>query len=65
MLSSRSSLMPGNWRKSSHSGQQGDCIEVAGRDGRVLVRDTKRQDGPVLTFTAEGWRVFAGAVKQD
>jgi hypothetical protein len=28
--------MESNWRKSSYSGDQGNCIEVAGDDGRVL-----------------------------
>jgi len=41
------------WRKSSYSGNGGgNCVEVAGRGSRVLVRDT-RQDGagPVLRFS--------------
>ena len=41
------------WRKSGYSGNGGgNCVEVAGRGNRVLVRDT-RQDGagPVLRFS--------------
>ena len=40
------------WRKSGYSGNGGNCVEVAGRGSRVLVRDT-RQDGagPVLRFS--------------
>jgi hypothetical protein len=52
------------WRKSSYSGTQGgNCIEVAGHDGMILVRDTKDHGyGHVHNFTAAGWRVFvAGA----
>jgi hypothetical protein len=29
----------------------------------VLVRDTTDRDGPVLTFTADAWRVFTAAIK--
>lgn len=65
MLSTRSTRLPRNWRKSSYSGQNGDCVEVAGDGGTILVRDTKdRRSGPVLTFTAGQWRVFADAVRE-
>ncbi|MFF8032562.1 MULTISPECIES: DUF397 domain-containing protein [unclassified Streptomyces] len=49
----------GPFRKSSYSGQQGDCVEVADTSdcGRV-VRDSKRQDGPLLTVSRESWRAF-------
>jgi hypothetical protein len=36
----------------------GSCVEVAARDGAVLVRDSKDPDGPVLQFTAEEWDSF-------
>jgi hypothetical protein len=53
------------WRKSSHSGNGGnDCVELADRDGLVLVRDTKQAGtGPVLTFGAKAWREFIGQVR--
>jgi hypothetical protein len=54
------------WRKSSYSGSQGgNCIEVAGRDSRVLVRDTKNRAGVVLRFSPAAWRGFVGQVKAD
>jgi hypothetical protein len=55
-----------NWRKSSHSGGNGgSCVEV-GQAGRVLVRDTKQAGtGPVLRFTPDAWRRFAGQVKHS
>jgi Domain of unknown function (DUF397) len=54
------------WRKSSYSGGQGgNCVEVAGHGRRVLVRDTRQAGtGPVLRFSAQAWRRFAGQVKQ-
>ena len=60
----RSSAMPGaGWRKSSHSGQDGDCIEAGSKAGTILVRDTKDRDGPVLAVSAGAWRSFTEAVK--
>lgn len=52
------------WRKSSFSGNGGDCVEVADDDGRVLVRDSKNnQTGPMLRFTADAWKAFAKELK--
>ena len=54
------------WRKSSYSGGNGGgCIEVGAHAeaGRVLVRDTKDRQGPVLTVSAATWRQFANRVK--
>ena len=40
------------WRKSSHSHDTGECVEVAAfPEGVVGVRDSKDPDGPVLTLT--------------
>lgn len=47
------------WRASSHSGGQGDCVEVAdGVPGTVPVRDSKRPAGPVLGFGRDAWGAF-------
>ena len=46
------------WRKSSYSGNGGDCIEVGGNGNRVLVRDTKDRDGATLRLTPCAWRRF-------
>jgi hypothetical protein len=51
------------WRTSSYSGGQGNCIEVAGRAGCVLVRDTKDRQGPVLKLSPAAWRRFADRLK--
>lgn len=54
-----------NWRKASYSASNGGgCVEVAGHDSRVLVRDTQDRGGPVLTFPPAAWRKFAGQVKR-
>ncbi|MFD7667951.1 DUF397 domain-containing protein [Streptomyces sp. NPDC059788] len=54
------------WRKSTHSGGQGECLEIA--DGLpprspVPVRDSKCPDGPHLLFPAPAWADFVEAVK--
>ncbi|QES48885.1 DUF397 domain-containing protein [Streptomyces venezuelae] len=48
------------WRKSTHSDATGgDCVEVAdGHPDIVPVRDSKRPDGPHLTFQATAWTAF-------
>ncbi len=52
------------WRKSSFSGSQANCVEVAARN-RVLVRDTKNKSGAVLRFTPAAWRRFGDQVKRS
>jgi Domain of unknown function (DUF397) len=52
------------WRKSSHSGANGDCVEVGGNlPGAVAVRDSKDRGGPALAVTPEAWNAFVAAVK--
>ncbi|MEU6186866.1 MULTISPECIES: DUF397 domain-containing protein [Nocardia] len=48
------------WRKSTYSGPDGACVEVAFLvDGRVAVRDTKASGrGPVLAFAPGEWDAF-------
>jgi hypothetical protein len=46
-----------DWRKSSFSGQNGSCVEVAS-DGAVMVRDTTDRDGGTLSFSASAWVTF-------
>ena len=55
------------WRKSRHSGPDGNCVEVAFLvDGTVAVRDTKeRGRGPVLGFTPGEWDAFVAGVTRQ
>lgn len=46
------------WRKSSYSGDQGDCVEVAVVAHGTAARDSKAADGPVLDFSASAWQDF-------
>jgi hypothetical protein len=50
------------WRTSSYTGTNGNCVEAASADG-VMVRDTKDRDGVKLRFTASTWQKFIASVK--
>ena len=51
------------WRKSTKSGNNGQCVEVADlHDGGRAVRDSKDKNGPVLHFTAGEWAAFLEGV---
>ncbi|MFC8450951.1 DUF397 domain-containing protein [Kitasatospora sp. NPDC057223] len=50
------------WRKSSHSGGNGACVEIAVPGAAaVAVRDSKDPQGPQLHFSPEAWTAFATA----
>lgn len=53
------------WAKSSYSGAQDDCVEVASGQvaGAMPVRDSKATDGPAVVFRDSSWCVFVDAVK--
>ncbi|MGH3321644.1 MAG: DUF397 domain-containing protein [Streptosporangiaceae bacterium] len=51
------------WRKSSRTGSQGNCVEVAGAQRVVAVRDSKDPDGPKLIVGPGAWCAFLGALK--
>ena len=56
---------PGDWRKSSHSGE-GDgnnCVEVANSPTSVAMRDSKAPTYATLTFPAPAFAAFIGALK--
>jgi hypothetical protein len=55
-----------NWRKASYSSNGGgNCVEVAGHEERVLVRDTQARSGPVLWFSSDAWRRFTGQARRS
>lgn len=65
----RAALATAGWRKSSHSGDEGACVEMAVLpravavpdvdDAAVAVRDSKDPAGPVLLFAPAAWAAFA------
>jgi hypothetical protein len=57
-------LSRAEWRKSSFSGQSGNCVEVAvGLPRLVAVRDSKEPGGARLVVSREAWQVFIGKVR--
>ena len=52
------------WRKSTYSTAEGNCVEVARNPtGAVAVRDSKNPDGVHLTLSRGEWRAFIGEIK--
>jgi hypothetical protein len=59
-----SASTPGlHWVKSSYSGYNNNCVEVAVLPGHWAVRDSKNPDGPALVFTAVHWAAFQAGLK--
>ncbi|MFD0886035.1 DUF397 domain-containing protein [Streptosporangium algeriense] len=57
-------LTGAEFRKSSLSGGNNNCVEVATNlSGLVAVRDSKDPSGPALAFTPTQWRSFIGRVR--
>jgi hypothetical protein len=55
----------GAWTKSSLSMYNGNCVEVAGLDGGViLMRDSKHPRRRPLALTPQQWDDFIGGIQQ-
>jgi hypothetical protein len=63
---SSTDLSGSQWRKSSYSNGQANCVEVRALGGECLgaaVRDSKRPDSASLIFSKEAWRRFTETVE--
>ena len=50
------------WRKSSYSGSDTNCVEVAPMPGATAVRDSKRRGGGELRVPRTAWQALVRAV---
>jgi hypothetical protein len=46
------------WRTSTHSGENGNCVQISLTTTEALVRDSKNTTGPLLDLTPEAWRAL-------
>ncbi|WP_037906515.1 DUF397 domain-containing protein [Actinacidiphila yeochonensis] len=53
------------WRKSSYSGDAGNCVEIAATGEAVAIRDSKDPQGSALQFTPAAFADFLAAVTHD
>ncbi|HJP75722.1 MAG TPA: DUF397 domain-containing protein [Pseudonocardiaceae bacterium] len=52
------------WRKSSHGGANGKCVEIAALDANVAgVRNSRHPGGPVIRYPKATMHLFLGAVR--
>jgi hypothetical protein len=52
------------WRTSSHSGGNGNCVQVTTNlPGIIAVRDSKNPAGPTVAFPPAAWAAFTTAVR--
>ncbi|BCY09164.1 DUF397 domain-containing protein [Actinoplanes sp. L3-i22] len=56
-------LTNARWHKSTRSGANGNCVEVAITDEGVAVRDTKDRAKAPHVYTLAEWQAFIGGVK--
>lgn len=52
------------WRKSSYSGTQTNCVEIASVGMAIAARDSKDPDGPKMIISRAQWRDFVDGVKR-
>jgi hypothetical protein len=47
-----------NWKKSAHSGDGSNCVEIAVTPATIHIRDSKKTGGPRVTVTPLAWTPF-------
>jgi hypothetical protein len=57
-------MMHVNWRKSTYSLSNGNCVEVGAGQGTVAVRDSRDPDGPLIDVSPQAWITFTASIKR-
>lgn len=55
--------MSANWRKSSHSGAVGNCVELALLTSQTAVRNSRNPHGPTLVYSGLNMDTFLARIK--
>ena len=50
------------WHRSTYC-STGTCVEAALSDGNIILRDSKNENSPTLTFRPSEWNAFVNGVK--
>jgi hypothetical protein len=53
-----------DWRTSSYTGSQGNCVEVGKATDAIIVRDTKNREAGALRLSPAAWREFVAALNR-
>jgi len=56
-------LSGAQWRKSSFSGGNGQCVEAADLGTHIAVRHSFDPEGPVVLYTRPEWAAFMAGVR--
>ncbi|MET7329493.1 DUF397 domain-containing protein [Nonomuraea sp. NPDC005650] len=56
-------LTGAEWRKSSFSGGNGQCVEAADLGTHIAVRHSLAPEGPVVLYTRSEWAAFTAGVR--
>ena len=58
-------MQPLTWSKSTYSPDGSNCLEIATAFSEILVRDSKKPDGPLLALRPATWTRFAAYAAAD